>query len=202
MELKQAICDRRSIRKYEDKEVPAELVLELLEAARQAPSSANCQPWRFVVVRSEEKRNALREGTVRFAADAPLVIACCVDLDSFRNIGALAKEMHANGMYDGVDNTTKVYDEFVRTEAPLTESALKSYLMFNSGFAMENLCLRAHDLGLGTCIVAMFNQQVVREILELPEDIVITSLISVGYPAQDPGPRPRLALEEVFLKEL
>ena len=72
MELKQAICDRRSIRKYEDKEVPAELVLELLEAARQAPSSANCQPWRFVVVRSEEKRNALREGTVRFAADAPL----------------------------------------------------------------------------------------------------------------------------------
>ena len=202
MELKQAIFDRRSIRRYEEKEVPAELVTELLEAARVAPSSANCQPWRFVVVRSEEKRNALREGTVRFAADAPLVIACCVDLNSFRDIGALGREMYANGMYDGVDNTTKVYDEFVRTEAPLTESALKSYLMFNSGFAMENLCLRAHDLGLGTCIVAMFNQQVVREILEIPENLVVTSLITVGYPAQDPKPRPRHTLEEIFLKEI
>lgn len=202
MELKQAIFDRRSIRKYEEKEVPAELVTELLDAARVAPSSANCQPWRFVVVRSEEKRNALREGTVRFAADAPLVIACCVDLNSFRDIRPLAKEMYANGMYEGVDDSTKVYDEFVRTEAPLTESALKTYMLFNSAFAIENLCLRAHDLGLGTCIVAMFNQQVVREILEIPDNIVITSLISVGYPAQNPGPRPRLAMEDIFLKEI
>lgn len=202
MELDQAIQGRRSIRRYQDIPVPQSAVNEMIEAARLAPSGANSQPWRFVVVRSQEKRNALREGTVRFAADAPLVIACCVDLDSYRDIDKLGQAMYQHGMYDGVDNTTKVFDEFVRTERPLEESALRSYCMFNSAFAVENMVLRAHDLGLGTCIVAMFNQTVVRELLELPDNLVITMLISVGYPAEDPGPRPRLSLGELLLKEI
>lgn len=202
MELLQAIQGRRSIRRYQDRDVPPESVRELIDAARLAPSGANSQPWRFVAVRSAEKRKALRDGTVRFAADAPLVIACCVDLDAYRDVGRLGAEMRANGMFDGVDATTAVFDEFVRTEKPLTEAALRSYCMFNSAFAMENLVLRAHDLGLGACIVAMFNQQIVREILELPDNVVITALIAVGYPAQSPAARPRLALEEVFLKEI
>lgn len=202
MELNQAIQGRRSIRRYQDIPVPQSAVNEMIEAARLAPSGANSQPWRFVVVRSQEKRNALREGTVRFAADAPLVIACCVDLDSYRDIDKLGQAMYQHGMYDGVDNTTKVFDEFVRTERPLEESALRSYCMFNSAFAVENMVLRAHDLGLGTCIVAMFNQTVVRELLELPDNLVITMLISVGYPAEDPGPRPRLSMGELLLKEI
>ncbi len=202
MELEQAIRDRRSIRKYLDKEVPAEAVTELIEAARLAPSGANSQPWRFVIVRSDEKRLALREGTVRFAADAPLVIACCVDPNSYRDIDKLGKEMYANGMFDGVDASTKVYDEFVRTEQPLNDAALRTYCMFNSAFAMENLVLRAHDLGLGTCIVAMFNQQVVRKILDIPENLIVTALIGVGYPAQSPPPRPRRSLAEVLIKEI
>lgn len=202
MELNQAIQGRRSIRRYQDIPVPQSAVNEMIEAARLAPSGANSQPWRFVVVRSQEKRNALREGTVRFAADAPLVIACCVDLDSYRDIDKLGQAMYQHGMYDGVDNTTKVFDEFVRTERPLEESALRSYCTFNSAFAVENMVLRAHDLGLGTCIVAMFNQTVVRELLELPDNLVITMLISVGYPAEDPGPRPRLSMGELLLKEI
>lgn len=202
MELDQAIRDRRSIRKYQDIPVPQEAVEEMIDAARLAPSGANSQPWRFIVIRSEEKRKALREGTVRFAADAPLVIACCVDLDSYRDIDKLGQQMYLHGMYDGVDNSTKVYDEFVRTEKPLEESALRSYCMFNSAFAVENLVLRAHDLGLGTCIIAMFNQQVVRELLELPDNMVVTMLVSVGYPAEEPGPRPRMALPEVLIKEI
>lgn len=202
MELNQAIQDRRSIRKYRDIPVPQSAVEAMIDAARLAPSGANSQPWRFVVIRSEEKRRALREGTVRFAADAPLVIACCVDLDSYRDIDKLGQQMYLHGMYDGVDNSTKVYDEFVRTEKPLEASALRSYCMFNSAFAVENMVLRAHDLGLGTCIVAMFNQQVVRELLEIPNNLVVTMLISVGYPAEEPGPRPRMALQEVLFKEI
>lgn len=159
-------------------------------------------PWRFVVIRSEEKKKALQEGTVKFVADAPLVIACCVDLDAYRDIDKLSQKMFQHGMFDGVDISTKVYDEFVRTERPLEESALRSYCMFNSAFAIENLVLRAHDLGLGTCIVAMFNQKVIHDLLELSDALVVTALVSVGHPAEEPGPRPRLELEEVFLKEI
>lgn len=202
MELRDVIRDRRSIRKYKGIQVPRGAVREIIDAARLAPSGANSQPWRFVVIRSEEKRRALREGTVRFIADAPVIIACCVDLNAYRDVDKLSQEMFRHGMFDGVDLTTKVYDEFVRTERPLEESALRSYCMFNSAFAIENLVLRAHDLGLGTCIAAMFNQTVIREILDLPEDMVVTALIGVGYPAEDPAPRPRRDLSEILLKEI
>jgi len=202
MELIQAIQDRRSIRKYKDLPVSQEAVLEMLEAARQAPSGANSQPWRFVVVRSPEKRLLLRECTVKFAADAPLVIACCVDLNAYRDINKLSQQMFLHGMFDDVDMTTKVYDEFVRTEKPLEEHALRSYCMFNSAFSIQNLVLPAHDLGLGSCIVAMFNQKIAKEILELPDNLVVTALISIGYPAQEPAPRPRISMQDILLKEI
>ncbi len=59
MDLTTVIQKRRSIRKYKDKEIPRELLTEILEAARQAPSGANRQPWQLVVVTDAEKRKAL-----------------------------------------------------------------------------------------------------------------------------------------------
>jgi nitroreductase len=59
MDVKTAIQKRRSIRKYKDKEIPKELLMEILEAARQAPSGANRQPWQLVVVTDPVKRKAL-----------------------------------------------------------------------------------------------------------------------------------------------
>ena len=56
MELKDAILQRKSIRGYEDKPVPEDKLHAVLEAARMAPSGANRQPWKFVVVRDSEKR--------------------------------------------------------------------------------------------------------------------------------------------------
>ena len=59
MDLTTVIQKRRSIRKYKDKEIPRELLTQILEAARQAPSGANRQPWQLVVVTDAEKRKAL-----------------------------------------------------------------------------------------------------------------------------------------------
>jgi nitroreductase len=81
MELYDAIRARRSVRSYEDREVPREVLDRLLEAARQAPSANNVMPWRFIVVRDAETRRAIAESGVygKFLAKTPVVIAACAD---------------------------------------------------------------------------------------------------------------------------
>jgi nitroreductase len=77
MEVKEAILKRKSIRGYENTPVPEEKLNAVLEAARMAPSGANRQPWKFVVVRDDEKRKQLSaaSGGQRHVAEAPVVIA-------------------------------------------------------------------------------------------------------------------------------
>jgi nitroreductase len=77
MELKDAILQRKSIRSYENRPVPEDKLNIVLEAARMAPSGANRQPWKFVVVRDSEKRKQLSaaSGGQGHVAEAPVVIA-------------------------------------------------------------------------------------------------------------------------------
>ena len=72
---------RRSIRRYQDRPVPEEMIEQLLEAARWAPSSTNSQPWEFIVVRDEAVRRLVGEHSTYYfvrmqhVAEAPLIIA-------------------------------------------------------------------------------------------------------------------------------
>ncbi len=79
MEVLEAIRARRSVRSYTPEPVPDEVLLRLLEAARLAPSASNIQPWRFVVVRSREKRERIAGSGLfgRFVSRAPVVIVAC-----------------------------------------------------------------------------------------------------------------------------
>jgi nitroreductase len=77
MDVAKAIRDRRSVRSYENKDIPQEVLQKVIEAARLAPSANNRQPWKFVVVRDEAKRKALAKAAKeqQFVAEAPVVIA-------------------------------------------------------------------------------------------------------------------------------
>jgi nitroreductase len=77
MDVAKAIRDRRSVRSYENKDIPQEVLIKVLEAARLAPSANNRQPWKFVVVREAAKRKALAKAAKeqQFVAEAPVVIA-------------------------------------------------------------------------------------------------------------------------------
>ncbi len=85
MELKEAIIKRESVRDYESTPVPEEKLLRVLEAARLAPSGANMQPWKFVVVRESKLRQALSRasGGQRHVAQAPVVIAAVAIASEF-----------------------------------------------------------------------------------------------------------------------
>jgi len=76
----EAIRKRRSIRRYKADQVPEDVLNEILEAARLAPSAGHRQPWHFIVVRDAETRRKLAISS--WAAEAPVVIVGCVDTKS------------------------------------------------------------------------------------------------------------------------
>jgi len=81
MKVQNAIVERRSIRKYSTKQVSDDLIMQVLEAGRWAPSADNAQPWEFIVVKDLETRKRLSKLSFwgRFLAQAPVAIAIVTD---------------------------------------------------------------------------------------------------------------------------
>ncbi len=73
------IITRRSIRKYEDKQIPKKVLDQILEAGRQSPSAVNLQPYRFVVVTDPEIKKQMKGIFSRFIADAPVILVGCAN---------------------------------------------------------------------------------------------------------------------------
>lgn len=82
-------------------------------------------------------------------------------------------------------------------EKPGMRDDLANYLV-DIGIAVEHLVLAATDRGLGTCWVGAFREDMIKEALGVPNNIRVVECIPIGYPAQEPPPRSRKSLEEVF----
>jgi len=82
MSLVDVVLNRRSIRRYEPKEIPRDVLDKILEAGRQAPSAANKQPWHFIVLTDSEIKKELSKGMFnRFIKDAPITVVGCANKD-------------------------------------------------------------------------------------------------------------------------
>jgi nitroreductase len=82
MSLIDVVLDRRSIRRYEQKEIPKDILDKILEAGRQAPSAANKQPWHFIVLTDSKIKKELSKGLFnRFIKDAPATVVGCAHKD-------------------------------------------------------------------------------------------------------------------------
>jgi nitroreductase len=172
MELMEAIKSRRSVRNFENKDVSDEQVKQLLEAVQWAQSWANTQCWEIIVVRNAETKAKLQETlpktnpATKAMVEAPVVFVIC-------------GKLQAAGYYKG-QVTTKFGDWF----------------MFDLGIASQNLCLRAHDLGLGSVIVGLFDHDKAKQVLGVPEGYELVAMIPVGYPAKVPSAPKRKEIAE------
>ena len=203
MELIEVLRSRRSIRKFKPDPVPDELLTEILEAARLAPSGTNLQPWRFVLIKSAPKRRALLGHTVSFVASAPVVVACLADLTTYQtHKPKRIKELTAAGAFTGIDLDFADSRKYWRERAHLDAAGIREYVSVNCATSIEHLVLRAADLGLGTCWVMMFDHDAVHKILEISDNLFVLALIPIGYSAQDPESRPRLPLSDILIKEI
>jgi nitroreductase len=178
MDVFEAIKNRRSIRKQKTDPIDEDSLQKILEAARWAPSWANTQTWRFIVVRDGSVKDRLA-GTLRSgnpATDAvrnsPVTIVICA-------------EKNRAGYKDGKPETNKG----------------DYWYMFDAGVAMQNICLAAHALGLGTVIVGAFNAGAADEILEVPEGYCTVAMTPLGLPAQEGRAPARKELPEIVYKD-
>lgn len=174
----EAIRTRRSVRKFSNRPVEPEKLQAVLEAVQQAPSWANLQCWRFVVVQDPAVQAKISElsyveaffGPLGYKtnpaqkalAEAPVVIVAC-----------------------GV---------------PSMSGTLRGqeYYLADVGIAAENLMLAAHDLGLGSVFVGVFDEEQLGELLEIPPEMRIVGLFPLGYPLEEPkASPPRKPLDEI-----
>lgn len=199
MEVMEAIKARRSIRRFQDRPVPDELVREILEAGRLAPSASNLQTWKFKVVTDPGIRKALREAAFdqKFVERAPVVIVACADLSAFGERSKRTLELLRSG---AVRPSLEMILRFLRREksTDIEERNLISACI-NVSIAVQNMVLAATSLGLGTCWVRAFVPEKVAEILSLPPECPPLILLPLGYPREDPEPRSRKPLEEILL---
>ena len=178
MDTLEAIRTRKSVRKFSDRPVEPEKLQAVLEAARLAPSWANMQCWRFVVVRDAGVKDKISELSYvesffatrgykfnpaqKALAEAPVIIVACAEPTQSGDLGG------------------------------------QQYYMTDMGIAAENLLLAAHSLGLGSVFVGVFNEEQLGDLLDIPPDIRIVGLFPLGYPleAGKAGP-PRKPLDEI-----
>lgn len=66
--------------------------------------------------------------------------------------------------------------------------------------ALTQIVLQATELGLGTCFIGAFHQDLVKQVLQIPEEYVVVQVLTMGYPDEEPAPRPRLPLDEIIYK--
>jgi nitroreductase len=198
MDVIETIRKRRSIRQFQDTEIPEDILTTLLEAVRLAPSSGNRQPYKFVVVRDKAIRSALasacrytpgREKGHGFMADAPLIIVAC----------GHEKEAITRYYHDGKCflTTNQAVSEIKRDPGPVW-----NMMPLDIAVALDYIDLTATSLGLGTCWVASLDEIMVRKIISVPDDYRIISTIVIGYPAIPwPDPRPRKDLSKLVCYE-
>jgi nitroreductase len=168
MELLKAIKDRRSVRHYRSDSIPDEIVLEILEAARRAPSWANTQVCRFIVVKEAGVKKVLQgclgpQNPARAALiEAPIVI--CV-----------AAERNVSGCRSGTPTTNK-----------------GDWFMFDAGIALEHIALAACNVHVGS-----FDAVKAEQVLAIPEGYSITEMMPLGYFDEIPHESPRKPLSEI-----
>jgi len=188
VDVMQVIRDRRSIRKYRTEPVPEEALHTILEAARWAPSWANTQCWRLIVVRDPTTKSKLSEllrsarperknPATEAVRNAPVVIVACA-------------ERGLSGCYRSSD----------KLGMPATEKG-EWWFMFDLGLAMQNITLVAHALGLGTVHIGNFDTNEVARILGIPANIAVVELMALGWPDETPPVRPRKEISEFVFYE-
>ncbi len=168
MDFWQVVEERHSVRDFDaERDVSPEMVQRILGAAIRAPSAGNCQPWHFVVVRSERARKRLAEAAYGqwFVAEAPVVIVVCADP--------------------------------ARSSWRYGSRGVQLYCLQDTAAATEHILLAVTALGLGACWVGAFDERATSHALSLPSDLRPVAIVPIGYPADHPHRTSRRSLKEV-----
>lgn len=154
MEFEEVIFTRKSVRSFQDKEISQEILNNMMEAARLSPSFQNRQCWRFVVVKDK-----------KLISDLALRSGMVSKVNFFIKDAPVVIVACADPSKSGTMNN-------------------QDYYLVDTSIAFQQIMLAAWNYGIGSCWLAAFNEQKVREILKIPNNIRVVALSPFGYPKE------------------
>jgi nitroreductase len=199
MELLEAIKSRRSIRAYKPDPVSEEVLTELLEVARWAPSGTNTQPWEFFILTGKvlddlnhatvsNIREGMKPNPDIEALETPPKGSCAKRQQKFfKQILDLVEPAEGkNRMQKWFERSVSNYDAPALIIIVADKSA-PGWFVFDIGIVTQTIALAAQEYGLGTCILgdAAAYPDDVRRIANIPESKQIIIGIAIGYPDWD-----------------
>jgi len=169
MDLWDVLRSRRTIRKYSEKPVEFDKIVAICEAGALAPSAGNLQNWKFILLTEKEK---IRESLCN----------ACLDQECF--------------------NTAQIAIVVCADEAIMERQyglrGKRLYSVQNCAAAIQNMLLAAHTLGLGAAWIGAFNEEKLRDMLDIPDVARPQAVITLGYPAERPGDKRMRLLDDVI----
>lgn len=181
-EMIETVKNRRTIRKYQEKDIAPDLLNDLLEASFRSSTMGGMQLYSVVVTRDADKKAALSPAHFNqpMVKGAPVVLTFCAD---FRRFSAWCRQRNAVPGYDN----------------------LMSFLnaTMDTLLVAQTFCTLAEEAGLGICYLGTttYNPEMIIDALNLPELVFPITTVTVGYPAETPAQTDRLPAEALIHAE-
>ena len=172
----ECIKTRRSIRSYTPDKVDRELLKEVVEAASYAPSWKNTQVTRYIIIDDEALKNKIAKECCSATHNGGIIMQApvLVVTTMMRNRSGYER--------DGSYSTPKK----------------KGWQMYDCGIAGQTFCLAAHEKGLSTLIMGIYDEEKITEILKIPEEQEVCALIAVGYANESPDVPKKKTVEDLI----
>lgn len=165
MEALECIKTRRSVRKFTEQPVDCALLEQVVAAAAYAPSWKNTQIARYTVVTDPAKKQRLAD-------------ECMMDFAFNQKTSSHAPALVVVTAITGRSGYER--------DGSFSTSQGTHWQSFDAGVAAQTFCLAAHALGLGTVIMGIFDEAKVRAVLDLPAEQMVSAIIAIGHPAEQP----------------
>ena len=176
MEAIECIKTRRSIRKFTEEAVSHEVMEEIVGVAAYAPSWKNTQVARYIVIEDADKKSAIAKDCV---------------------LGFEYNSKTIEGAPALVVVTMVKNRSGYERDGSYTTSKEDRWEMFDAGIATQTFCLAAHEKGLGTVIMGIFDEAKIEEVIDIPEGQQVAALIAIGHPAIAPEAPKRKEVSEL-----
>lgn len=179
MDATQMIKERRSVRKFKDQKVDRELMKEVIDIARWAPSWANFQVARYTLVDDRELIKQLAtDGVKGFTYNVKT-------LENAKGVAVLSFVQGKSGKLDP-------------EKGDYATGKANSWEVFDAGIACQTFCLAAHAKGLGTCVMGVIDEDSIPGIVGLPEGETVAALIVYGHPDEEPPATKRKDIDKIL----
>ncbi|MBS3817699.1 MAG: nitroreductase family protein [Candidatus Thermoplasmatota archaeon] len=167
MEFKEVAEKRRSVRSFEQKEIPKEDIEEIIEIGHTAPSAGNRQARDFILISDQKEKEKLVENAYgqSFIAEAPwVIIACAHQKRSAERYGERGRDL---------------------------------YSIQDASAAVENILLAVVDKGYASVWIGAFEEEKVKVQLDIPEGVRPVAILPIGYPDETPTAPKKMDADEL-----